>query len=232
MEKLAVIIPAAGFGTRMGSKKPKPFLLLGNQPIIWHSINAFSRVKSVVQIIIPTSHEWHEHVSDICSKIPNNQIDFKIILGGKERQYSILNGLDHVQENVNYIAVHDAVRPLITPDLIVKTHEQAVLYGGAIVGVPAKDTIKKVDDFLSIKQTPERDGLWQAQTPQIFNKKLLLKAYESATKDNFIGTDDSSLVERVGGTVKVVEGNRSNLKITYPIDLNIAEMILKEKEAV
>jgi 2-C-methyl-D-erythritol 4-phosphate cytidylyltransferase len=98
--------------------------------------------------------------------------------------------------------------------------------------VPAKDTIKKVDHSKCIQDTPDRSNLWQAQTPQIFKKNLIINAYNSAINDNFIGTDDASLVERVGGKVKIVEGNRSNLKITYPVDLKIAEMILKQEKEV
>ncbi len=229
MEKLAVIIPAAGSGSRMGTETPKPFLSLGHKPILWYTINAFAQVESVSQIIIPTSIEWVEMVENICSTIPNQEIQFTVIIGGSERQFSINNGLDHVIQVIDLVAVHDAVRPFISTELIKKTCAEATKFGGAIVGVPAKDTIKKVNAGLVIESTPDRSVLWQAQTPQIFRKQLLMDAYESATKDSFVGTDDASLVERIGGVVKLVEGDRENLKITYPVDLKIAEMILAEE---
>jgi 2-C-methyl-D-erythritol 4-phosphate cytidylyltransferase len=229
MEKLAVIIPAAGSGSRMGSSKPKPFLLLGDKSILWYTISAFAKVESVIQIIIPTSKDWISEVQEICNSIPNQKIQFKVILGGSERQFSIQNGLDHIKHDVTLVAVHDAVRPFISAELIMRTAHEASKFGGAIVGVPAKDTIKKVNSSLSILNTPNRKELWQAQTPQIFRKSILIQAYKSAIENKFVGTDDASLVERVGGEVKLVEGDRENLKITYPVDLKIAEMILKEE---
>ena len=213
----------------MGSTKPKPFLLLGKKSILWHTICAFSKVDYVVQVIIPTSEEWIKEVELICASIPNQVIDYKVITGGSERQYSILNGLEYLNEDVELVAVHDAVRPFISEKLIDRTCAVASKIGGAIVGVPAKDTIKKIDNDLNILETPNRKELWQAQTPQIFKKEILLSAYNSAMADKFVGTDDASLVERIGGVVKLVEGDRENLKITYPVDLKIAELILKEE---
>lgn len=232
MEKLAVIIPAAGSGTRMGSETPKPFLKVGGKPILWHTIYAFSKVDIVEQIIISTSQNWIDQVEQLCLSIPNKKIKYQVILGGSKRQYSIQNGLNHLLDDIGMVGVHDAVRPFISTSLIIETTQMAIKFGGAIVGVPAKDTIKKVDHNKCIQDTPDRSNLWQAQTPQIFKKNLIINAYNSAINDNFIGTDDASLVERVGGKVKIVEGNRSNLKITYPVDLKIAEMILKQEKEV
>ena len=232
MQKLAVIIPAAGSGSRMGSAKPKPFIELGDHPILWHTINAFAKLDSVTQIIIPTSRDWQEEVKEICRTIPNQDKQYSVVIGGSERQFSIQNGLDQITDEVELVAVHDAVRPFIKTELILEACKQASKYGGAIVGVPAKDTIKKVDDHLSISETPDRKKLWQAQTPQIFRRELIVNAYKSALEDEFVGTDDSSLIERIGGNVKIVEGDRENLKITYPVDLQIAEMILKEERRI
>lgn len=232
MEKLAVIIPAAGSGTRMGSSKPKPFIILGDKQIIWHTINVFLKLDNVIQIIIPTSKEWLGEVEVICESLPKSKVHFDVIAGGSERQFSIQNGLKFLRDDVDLVAVHDAIRPFIDRDLIKKTCKKASSYGGAIVGVPVKDTIKKVEQNQSIIETPDRNTLWQAQTPQIFRKELLTKAYYSATEEDFFGTDDASLVERIGGDIKIVKGDRKNLKITYPIDLKIAEMILKENEEI
>ena len=229
MEKLAVIIPAAGSGSRMGARIPKPFIELNGITILEHTIRAFAGIKNVQQIIVATSVEWKEEVKVILHKFDDQVKTLQVVEGGKERQDSIHNALQSVSDEVALVAVHDAVRPFISQKLIQECCEVASKVGGAIVAVPAKDTIKKIDESQSITETPDRSNLWQAQTPQIFRKQLLLDAYKSAIETEFIGTDDASLVERFGGDVKVVEGDRRNLKITYPIDLRVAELILEER---
>ena len=135
-----------------------------------------------------------------------------------------------VRREIELVAVHDAVRPFVSVENILQCISVAEQVGGAVLGVPAKDTIKKVNSEGVIVETPKRAQLWQAQTPQIFQKALLGKAYDIAIKEGFFGTDDSSLVEHIGGKVKMVEGDRSNLKITYPIDLKIAELLIQEEQ--
>ncbi|MEQ9308063.1 MAG: 2-C-methyl-D-erythritol 4-phosphate cytidylyltransferase [Balneolaceae bacterium] len=228
MDKLAVIIPAAGSGSRMGSQTPKPFLMLRNKTILEHTIHAFAKLDFVSQIIIATSKERESEVESILNTFTNHVEILSIVEGGKERQDSIKNALSIVSDKVDLVAVHDAVRPFISAELIERCSKCAKEFGGAIIGVPAKDTIKEIGKDSVIKKTPDRSKLWQAQTPQIFQKKLLISAYKAATIEKFTGTDDASLVEKVGGTVKVIEGDRRNLKITYPIDLKIAELILDE----
>lgn len=225
MSKLSVIIPAAGSGVRMGSDIPKPFLKVGDRTILEHTISKFLEVPELIEIIVATSKG---HISDIHSmfeRIPGN-VMLKVVEGGSERQFSIYNALKEISHDATLVGVHDAVRPFIRPKLIIECCNIAEEYGGAVLGVPAKDTIKQVDDNKNIKATPDRSFLWQAQTPQVFQKELFRKAYESALKSDFIGTDDASLVERIGGRVQMIEGDRENLKITYPVDLKIAELIL------
>ena len=229
MYKLAVIIPAAGSGSRMGSRIPKPFIQLNGQPILAHTIRNFLHVNEVIQIIVPTGNDSVKAVEEIVGATNNSRVHFHIVEGGAERQHSIQNALAKVFDEVDLVAVHDAVRPFIKPALIKKCADEAQKYKGAIIAVPAKDTIKIVDKHGAIERTPNRETLWQAQTPQIFSTKLLKKAYQKAIENNFVGTDDASLVERLGVRVKVVEGNRENLKITYPIDLQIAELFLKNE---
>ena len=230
MDKLAVIIPAAGPGSRMGTQVPKPFLDLDGKAILEHTIQRFLEVDIIVQIIVATSLDWVNEVEGIFSRYCGKEVIFNVVLGGAERQFSISNALHTINKEVGMVAVHDAVRPFISKELIRKSCSKAKQYGGAIVAVPAKDTIKRVGNHLLIKETPNREELWQAQTPQIFRKELLVLAYKSAIKDNFAGTDDASLVERFGGKVAVVEGDRENLKITYPIDLKVAELILNNAQ--
>lgn len=229
MSKLAVIIPAAGSGSRMGARVPKPFLKLHGVSVLEHTIRAFAQVDEVEQVVISTSADWISEVEAILENFKNDVSFLDVVQGGRERQHSIYNALPKIFQEIDLIAVHDAVRPFISKELIKECCEAAEEFGGAIVAVPAKDTIKKVNADSVIVNTPDRSELWQAQTPQIFQKKLLIKAYDSAIREEFTGTDDASLVERIGGNIKVVEGDRRNLKITYPIDLKVAELILTER---
>ena len=230
MAKLAVIIPAAGSGSRMGSRLPKPFILLNGIPILERTIRAFLSLEDLSQIIISTSPEWRKEVEGIFEKIVNHNVKLNMVEGGSERQFSIMNAIHSIDENIELVAVHDAVRPFISPDLVRECCANARDLGGAIIAVPAKDTIKEVGETQVIENTPNRSKLWQAQTPQIFRKSVFIDMYTSAANEGFVGTDDSSLAERYGIRVGVVEGDRRNLKITYPIDLKIAELILKEGE--
>jgi 2-C-methyl-D-erythritol 4-phosphate cytidylyltransferase len=226
MSGLSVIIPAAGSGKRMGSEIPKPFMKVGEKPILHHTVSRFLTVPEVVQIIIATSETYIPEIEAMSSTFSKEPDFFKVVEGGNERQYSIYNALQYVSEQAHLVAVHDAVRPFIRKELIVECCKVAEQVGGAVLGVPAKDTIKQVDNEQVIISTPNRAFLWQAQTPQVFQKELLVKAYQLALDEEFIGTDDASLVERIGGKIQMVEGDRENLKITYPIDLKIAELIL------
>lgn len=209
----------------MASDIPKPFIKVGNKTILEHTISRFLEVPDVVQIIVATSKSYISEIESIFDQIPAT-LNMQVVEGGKERQFSIYNALRLVSQNSELVAVHDAVRPFIRKKLIEECCSIAAKVGGAVLGVPAKDTIKKVDKDKIIESTPNRSFLWQAQTPQVFQKDLLVKAYESALEEDFIGTDDASLVERIGGVIQMVEGDRENLKITYPVDLKIAELIL------
>ena len=226
MAKLAVIIPAAGSGSRMGSRLPKPFLNLNGEQILLHTIRNFLGVPGLTQVLVPTSKEWIPVVSEMLASLNVEGVSLQVVEGGSERQFSIWNALQVLDEDIELVAVHDAVRPFISVKLIEECCAKALKTGGAIIAVPAKDTIKRVKENGEIEDTPDRRFLWQAQTPQVFRKDIVVKAYESAITDEFVGTDDSSLVERIGGKVSVVEGDRENLKITYPVDLKIAELIL------
>ena len=230
MSRLAVIIPAAGSGSRMGTHTPKPFLTLNGKTILEHTISAFAKVDEVVDIRIATSVDWFDQVEAILNKFADDVESASVIEGGDERQHSIFNALQSLDNSIDLIAVHDAVRPFVSAELIRKCAHRASEVGGAIVAVPAKDTIKKLGDGFEISETPDRSKLWQAQTPQVFRADLLLEAYIKAREDDFLGTDDASLVERIGGVVEVIEGDRKNLKITYPIDLKVAGLILNEED--
>ncbi len=228
MSNLAVILPAAGSGTRMGTRTPKPFIELEGATILEHTLRNFARLSRLSEIVVATSGEWMEKVEEILSLFRKDGLRAKVVEGGSERQFSIYNALKSVSKDIELVAVHDAVRPFISSELIEACCEKAQSFGASIIAVPAKDTIKRVDETGLIQGTPDRKFLWQAQTPQVFKKEILTEAYKAALESGFVGTDDASLVEQLGYEVGVVEGDRRNLKITYPIDLKIAELILKE----
>lgn len=209
----------------MGSEVPKPFIRVGDKPILAHTISRFLEVPEVIQIVVATTKEYFSEIEAMFAGF-STSAELKLVEGGSERQFSIYNALQMISTESDLVAVHDAVRPFVRKELIEECCRVASLHGGAVLGVPAKDTIKKVDLDKAIESTPDRAFLWQAQTPQVFRKGLLLKAYESAIESEFVGTDDASLVERVGGKIQMVEGDRENLKITYPVDLKIAQLIL------
>jgi 2-C-methyl-D-erythritol 4-phosphate cytidylyltransferase len=224
----ALIIPAAGAGSRMDKETPKPYLQLSGRTILEHTIRRFLPLKDLKQIVVATSETFLDNTRQIFNSLPEG-ITKKCVIGGKERQHSINNALSEIVD-VDLVIVHDAVRPFIKLKHIEDCCRTASEFGGAVLGVPAKDTIKRIDDKQIIRETPFRKYLWQTQTPQVFRKALILKAYSRAMDEGFIGTDDSSLVERLGQKVKMVEGDRSNFKITYPLDLELAKLLIKKEQ--
>ncbi len=225
---LALIV-AAGKGTRMGNERGKQFLPLFGKPVLAHTLIAFQEAPSIDAVIIVAAEENLAQCRLATVEYGITKA-IGIVAGGKERQNSVYNGLRTVKElgGIDMIAVHDGARALIQPSLI-----DAVMAGvegsdGAIAGIPAKDTIKLVEDAY-ITQTLDRGKIWQVQTPQAFYFDTLRHAHEQAKTEGFYGTDDSVLVERIGGRIKVILGSEENIKITTPVDLIIAEAILKAR---
>lgn len=229
-----VLIPAAGMGRRMGTRINKQYLQLGGRPILARTLELFERhpaIKSIYPIIPAEEIDFFKeqvlpecHLTKLAGVVP----------GGKERQDSVRNGLQQLQmagiQPDAVILIHDGVRPLFNPELIAPLIDTAVLKGAAVVGVPVKDTIKEVEDE-QVVATPERERLWQVQTPQAFRFELLFRAYQRAAQEDYLGTDDASLVERLGVRPVMIEGDYRNLKITTPEDLLIAEALLGAGEA-
>lgn len=225
---LSLIVPAAGAGKRMEATTPKPYLKLGDKLVLEHTLLCFASIPNLKQVVVSTSETYRYQTEKILSKIFPD-IQTTVVIGGKERQNSISNALKEIGESVDFVMVHDAVRPFVTWELIEECVEKAKNTGGAIVGVPVKDTIKEVNLSLEIVKTPNRKALWQAQTPQVFERKLLVEAYSNSENKKITATDDASLIENIGGKVVVVEGNRRNFKLTYPLDFSIAEMLMKNQ---
>ncbi|MFA4905509.1 MAG: 2-C-methyl-D-erythritol 4-phosphate cytidylyltransferase [Candidatus Margulisiibacteriota bacterium] len=215
--KIAVIIAAGGTGKRMG--QPKQFLPLAGKPVAEWTIDVFHKVKNVEQIVLVVSGEDLERAKNL---------GVKVVEGGEERGDSVKNGLKAISPDTNLVIIHDGARPLITPDIIEKAVKEAREYGAAIVGVPVKDTIKRTGDDLLIKETVDRQALWQAQTPQVFKYEIITRAYA----DGRSATDDAKLVEDLGIKVKMVMGSFENIKITTPEDLIVAEAILRNRNVL
>ncbi|HEY4743650.1 MAG TPA: 2-C-methyl-D-erythritol 4-phosphate cytidylyltransferase [Desulfuromonadaceae bacterium] len=222
------LIPAAGMGKRMGASINKQYLALGGLPIVARTISIFEQADCIdaIYLVIPADEIpfCREHVVAACGfrKV------VEIVPGGKERQNSVMNGLNAIARQAkgsDVVVIHDGVRPFITPALLRASIDVAVAGDGALVAVPAKDTIKTVRDGV-VTGTPPRETLWQAQTPQAFRFDRIHAAHLAAERDGFMGTDDTSLVERAGGCIRIVTGDYRNIKITTPEDLILAEAFL------
>jgi len=229
MSKVTALIPAAGMGKRMGRTVAKQFLPLGDKPMLAHTLLVFQRTPEVDEIIPILSQEDMEScLRDIIEQFHITKVK-TLVVGGKERQDSVANGLHKLEKDASIVLVHDGVRPFVTPDMIRESIEHARKGECVAVGVPIKDTIKEVDEKGVVRHTLERNRLWAIQTPQTFPLKVLKRAYEESSRHKIFGTDDATLVERTGGTVRVIMGSYENIKITTPEDLVLAEEILKRR---
>jgi 2-C-methyl-D-erythritol 4-phosphate cytidylyltransferase len=237
--KVSVIIPAAGLGTRMGRTVPSPekagisrkqFMLLNNSPILIHTIRKFVGSPSVTEIIVALRLDdmvWAEELL-VREGLTGN---VRIVQGGDSRQQSVENALAILGEDVDLVAVHDAVRPFVERDVIEKVIAEARESGAAIVGIVPVDTVKQVHRN-KVRATLPRERLILTQTPQVFRLDLLRRAFEKAREDLFIGTDESSLVERLEQVeVSIVLGTDRNIKITKPGDMDLARLYLTLESA-
>lgn len=225
--KASAIIVAAGKGSRMNSKINKQYLSLNGKPVLAHTIEAFEKSDCISEIIVVINKNDRDFFEHSIIKPYNYKKITAIAEGGNDRQASVFNGLCHVCASSDIVVVHDGARPLITADIIQNSVEIAAKDGAACVGVPVKDTIKKVDTDSCVEHTLDRSLLWAIQTPQTFRKSILMDAHRSAADSGFRGTDDSVLAERLGYRVRMVMGSYTNIKITTADDLVFAETILK-----
>jgi 2-C-methyl-D-erythritol 4-phosphate cytidylyltransferase len=227
-KRAAAIIAAAGNFTRMGGI-PKQMVLLDNMPVIAHTIKSFQQAKHIREIVVVTRPDDVNQMMDICRKYSLNKVS-TIVVGGSTRQRSVFNGINCTQGKTSFFAIHDGARPLIKPETIDKVVEYAWTYNAAVAAVHCKDTIKKADENGFVRDTPKRQFLWSAQTPQVFERELYLKAIESAISDGDDYTDDSQLIERLGHKVYLVESDYENIKITTPSDIAVAQAILEYRK--
>ncbi|MGM0508259.1 MAG: 2-C-methyl-D-erythritol 4-phosphate cytidylyltransferase [Fusobacteriota bacterium] len=222
--KYYFILAAAGVGKRMGLGYPKQFLEYKGKPLFISTLQRAEGNNKITDIIVVTNKNYIEKVKDLIKEYKIKKI-IKVVAGGKERQDSIFNGLKIIEKcssQNSLVAIQDGVRPFLKDRYIDKAYEilnKKSEISGVVVGVKVKDTIKKVSGDI-VESTPKRENLIAVQTPQVFRQDIILKAYKKAKKDNFLGTDDSSLVENIGGKVKIIEGSYGNIKVTTPEDLD------------
>ncbi len=225
------VILASGIGKRMEAGKNKVFLELQNKPLLFYSLKTFEKCPDIDAILVVVKEEEIKIVHQLIKKFRLKKI-MEVIPGGKERQFSGLNAvlfLDSILQDKkkSLVAFHNGANPFVTIEEISATLSNAKKYGACAIAHPTKDTIKEVDKKGMVKRTLERSKLWNMQTPQTIKFPLAFGAFTQASKDNFIGTDDVSLVERLRKKVKIIEGSKYNFKITTPLDLALAKIIIK-----
>lgn len=225
---LSAIIVAGGSSRRMGSDKL--FASVAGEHVIAHSIRAFDRTTSVGEIIVVAREDRHEEIQNIA-----RAADFKklrsIVPGGERRQDSVRAGLDAIDSSSRFVAVHDAARPLVMPEQIERAFEQCRVHGAVALAHPVNDTLKRADVDLLVADSVDRRQLYAMETPQIFERKLIEDAYRAVYAQNISVTDEVSAVERLGHKVVLVLNDDFNFKITYPRDLPLAELVLKQRRA-
>ena len=214
---LSAIIVAGGSSQRMGFDKL--FAVIADEPVIVHAIRAFERATSISEIVVVAREQWHDEIKKIRAIVP----------GGERRQDSVRAGLDRIDRDAKYVAVHDAARPLITPEQIERAFEQCCVHGAAALAQPVNDTLKRADADLLVVDSVDRHQLYAMQTPQIFAQKLIEDAYRDVYAENASVTDEVSAVERLGHKIALVLNDDFNFKITYPHDLPVADFILRQR---
>jgi 2-C-methyl-D-erythritol 4-phosphate cytidylyltransferase len=236
MSRIAAILPAAGLGTRMGAETPKQFLELDGVPIVILSVRRIASCELVTDIIVATRADG---IAKLEERIGAEKLKQKVrvVRGGDMRQDSVARALEEVANDTELVLVHDAVRPFVTREQIVRVIEEARRCGAAILGIPAMDTVKEVkraslpEDVALITATIPRERVVLAQTPQAFATKLLKEAFARAQADGVSASDEAGLIERLGHDVHVVLGSERNIKITKPADMELARFFLERERA-
>jgi 2-C-methyl-D-erythritol 4-phosphate cytidylyltransferase len=223
---LSAIIVAGGSSQRMGFDKM--FAAVADEPVIAHAIRAFERTTAITEIVIVAREQCHDQIRRIVSDAGVKKMR-AIVRGGERRQDSVRAGLDHIGRDAKYVAVHDAARPLVTPEQIDRAFEQCRVHGAAALAQPVNDTLKRADDNLLVVGSVDRHQLCAMQTPQIFERNLIEEAYRAVYTEDILVTDEVSAVERLGHEIALVLNDDFNFKITFPRDLPVADFILRER---
>ncbi|HVW14167.1 MAG TPA: 2-C-methyl-D-erythritol 4-phosphate cytidylyltransferase [Mucilaginibacter sp.] len=223
--KYYAVIVAGGSGKRMHSAVPKQFLLLNGIPVLMHTINVFHSSRTNPNIIVVLHPESHDYWKKLCAE-HDFTIPHRLVSGGDNRFHSVQKGIALIDDDHSIVAVHDAVRPLVTREIIDESYECAEKYGNAIVAIKSRDSVRQIKDNRSVSLN--RDEIYLIQTPQTFQTEQLKQAYLQPYEQHF--TDDASVVEQIGVNINLINGTYQNIKITYPEDIAIAEFLLKKAE--
>jgi len=235
MSQITAILPAAGLGTRMGHETPKQFLELEGVPIVILSLRRIASCALITNIVVATRAEEIERL-DARIRQEKFQQPIRVVKGGDSRQASVAEALRQIPADTELVVVHDAVRPLVTVEQITRVIDEARHCKAAILGIPAMDTVKEVKraslpaDVALITATVPRERVVLAQTPQVFETRLLKEAFAGAEEDGFSASDEAGLVERIGHEVHVVHGSERNIKITKPADMELARFYLHTEQ--
>jgi 2-C-methyl-D-erythritol 4-phosphate cytidylyltransferase len=227
MMKVSAIIAAAGVGRRMKADRPKQLLALDGTPIIVHTVRKFEASPVIHHIIVAAPREMVDEVRRLVTSA-DLQKPVTVVKGGERRQDSVSIAMQYLPPNTTIVAVHDAVRPFVSLEEISSVTAEADRTGAAILAIPIVDTVKQVEGN-TVEMTLTREHLVLAQTPQAFRTEILREAFEIAKRDEYYGTDEASLVERIGRPISVVRGSERNIKITRPADLVMARAFLEEE---
>lgn len=229
--RAGVVIPAGGTGSRFGHTRPKQFLELAGKPVLIRTCQAFLELERIQTVVVVVPADYAAYTDELLRTHVSleHRLRLQITNGGSTRQESVQAGLTMLPVETDLVLVHDAARPLVDRETILRCLNGAVRFGAAIAAVPVKDTLKQVKDDGSIVSTIDRSHIWQAQTPQAARRTLLEQAFARAASTGFVGTDEASLLEAAGIPVQVVEGSEYNSKITRPEDLQMAEALLMQR---
>jgi 2-C-methyl-D-erythritol 4-phosphate cytidylyltransferase len=225
LAKIGIVIPAAGQGNRMKAGYNKQFLTLLGQPILAHTVKLFQDSKYVSEIVIVGAADDIPVIEELVRRYKFDKV-LAICIGGVQRQDSVRAGVQALSTTIQRVVVHDGARPLLTSQEFIRFLEETEEFPAAIMGIPLKDTVKRVDTSGKVLETLPRERLRAVQTPQIFDRGILEEAHNQAALVGYYGTDDASLLEWMGYPVQMVEGSQENIKVTTPDDLWLAERIL------
>jgi 2-C-methyl-D-erythritol 4-phosphate cytidylyltransferase len=230
--QVTAIIVGAGEGKRMGGPVPKAFLPIAGRPLVLHALDRFFLARSTEKVILVVADtEMQRSQALMQSDLNLSHRPWTLQVGGATRQESVRRGLEQLDSDCEIVVIHDAARPFVSASLIDRCVDEACRVGAVVVGVPVKDTIKVVSQEHWVQATPARSSLWEIQTPQVFRKELIVEAHDRAVRQGIDGTDDATLVEQMGKPVLVLQGETTNIKITTPEDILLAEALLQEGRA-
>ncbi|KAI3427958.1 hypothetical protein D9Q98_006348 [Chlorella vulgaris] len=224
---VSLVLLAGGVGKRMGASIPKQYLELKGQPIAMYSMQMFAAMPQIGEIVVVCEPDWRDVFERCYARMPR-KLPLKFAQPGAERQDSVCNGFQAIDGSAQLVAIHDSARPLVTPEDALLCFEDAWEVGAAVLGVPVKPTIKEVDGGRMVVKTLKRAALWEVQTPQVIRPPLLREGFELVQREGLEVTDDVSIIEALGRPVRISPGSYTNIKVTTPDDMSVAERFLEE----